>query len=48
MFKSLEIEASVAPIKLKNIRHDLEKDNWHELEAESDAMVCLEGIFEFL
>lgn len=48
MFKSLEIEASAPPIKLKNIRHDLEKDDWHELEVESDATVCLEGIFEFL
>ena len=48
-FKSLEVESgSLAPIKLKNIRHDLLKDDWSSLESEEDANVLLEGIFEFL
>ena len=36
------------PMKLKNIRIDLQKDDWNQLETVLDASVCIEGIFEFL
>lgn len=48
-FKSLEVEqANQAPMKLKNIRLDLLKDDWTQLKAVEDPAVCVEGIFEFL
>ena len=36
------------PIKLQNIRIDLLKDDWTQLESIEDQAVCVEGIFEFL
>ena len=48
-FSSLSFEStSLIPIKLKNIRHDILKDDWSQLESENDPSVFLSGIFEFL